>query len=508
MSVSMEDRLKRRKLDALKRGVHRATGGQALPVSTHIVGIGRAGINIVAEALRRLEPGAPRLTALVVDIGEADLAPLRSLADSIPAERAAVTIVSLAVPSRTALIEALEGYPDRLSIEYPRYGHKEDFRPWLPDDVVIGPAGAHQRRAVAKAIYGAAYYIDKRPAERALRQFADAIEATQSQAMIAIIFGMAGGTGSGIAVDLARHLSTCILGRRVLVAGIGIAPCDGDAPEHAAGNMFVLLNELDVMGDEDKNRGIVMSCGELFRNPFTAGFVMVAQEQVYQATHDLALTQRRGDLEVATLLTTGGGTNLWELLRLLNWVAAPSTQHSAARTPWGPRWIHMLGFADTDESGITVDDTLTARLGLLASYAPEFVELRVAGLDEVASTALVETMQSALSPDVSPSIVEGGRPGSVQFILPCAGKTHLRRFAGWRAAYEASSSQDKLLDHALLLEQGVLLSEPSTRLVGMAGASLWGESWVAVPLDDLRGDDPPPPPAKTLPSLQQLRETV
>ncbi len=504
----MEDRLKRRKLDALKRGVHRATGGQALPVSTHLVGIGRAGINVVAEALRRLEPGAPRLTALVVDIGEADLGPLRALADSIPPDRAAVTIVALTVPSRTVLIEALEGYPERLSIEYPRYGHKEDFRPWLPADVAIAAEGEHQRRAVAKAIYGAAYYIDKRTAEQALRQFADAIEATQSQAMIAIVFGMAGGTGSGIGVDLARHLSTCILGRRVLVAGIGVAPCAGDPPERVAGNMYALLNELDVLGDEDKSRGVVMSCGELFRNPFTAGFIMVAQDQVYQSTHDLAATQRRGDVEIATLLTTGGGTNLWELLRLLNWVAAPSTQHSAARTPWGPRWIHLLAYADTDGAGVTIDDTLLARLGLLHSYAPEFIELRVAGLEEAASVALVEAMQDALHPDVSPSIVEGGQAGSVQFILPCAGKTHLRGFAGWRAAYEASSSRDKLLDHAMLLEQGVLLSEPSTRLVGMAGASLWGESWVAVPLDDLRGHEPPPPPPKTLPSLQQLREAV
>ena len=42
----------------------------------------------------------------------------------------------------------------------------------------------------------------------------------------------------------------------------------------------------------------------------------------------------------------------------------------------------------------------------------------------------------------------------------------------------------------MLLEQGVLLSERSDRLEGMAGASLGaGGGWVAVPFDALRGED-------------------
>ena len=49
-----------------------------------------------------------------------------------------------------------------------------------------------------------------------------------------------------------------------------------------------------------------------------------------------------------------------------------------------------------------------------------------------------------------------------------------------------------LLDHALLLEQGVLLCEPSTRIDGMAGAGIGAsQQWVAVPLAELRGELPP-----------------
>lgn len=211
--------------------------------------------------------------------------------------------------------------------------------------------------------------------ERALRAFAAGVDAERSQAVVAIVFGMGGGTGSGIAVDLARHLSNRIFGRRVLVAGIGIAPCDGDPQQQTGASMFPLVNELECLADEHKNGGVVASCGELFRNPFTAGFIMVPQQHVWQATQSLAETQRRGNQETAALLTGRSGTNLWELLRLLNWVAAPSTQHSAARTPWGPKWIHVLGYADT-AGPVAIGPDLMVQLGLLPGYVPEYVEMQ------------------------------------------------------------------------------------------------------------------------------------
>ena len=235
--------------------------------------------------------------------------------------------------------------------------------------------GPHFERAVAKAIYGYDYYSGQRTLETALRSFATNIDTERSQAVVAIIFGMSGGTGSGIAVDLARHLSNGLFGRRVLAAGLGIAPCAGDHQAHTGARLFTVMSELDILGDENKNRGVVMSCGDLFRNPFTAGFIMIPQQHIWLATQDLTATNKRVDKEIAALLTARRGTNLLELLRLLNWVAAPSTQHSAARTPWGPQWIHMLAFADA------VDPELRHNVGLLPSYRPEFIEIRVGDLD-------------------------------------------------------------------------------------------------------------------------------
>ena len=486
----MEAKLKRRKLDALKRGVHRLQGGEIVPVSTHVVGVGQCGAEAVAEMLRQLEPGGQKFHALVVDIGGRDLAGLRALVGTIPAERAEVTIVELDPPEHQALHHALRDYPQFLALEYPLYAWGAAFQSWLPARV-SSPSNGHLERAVAKAVYGVAYYSGMRPMHRALRAFSDRVEASRAQVVIAVVFGLGGGTGSGIAVDLARHLSSSLLGRRALVAGIGIAPCSGDLPEHGTARLFPVLNELDCLGDESKNSGIVASCGELFRNPFTAGFIVVPQSPVWDATRDLGRTHERVDQEIALLLTARGGLNLYETLRLLNWVAAPSTQHSAARTPWGPRWIHVLAFADA-EGPVAVTPMMAAALGLLPEYVPEFIEIRVEAPDDASAKETASLVDEAFHPDVPPQLVPGGRPGSVQFILPCISKTNLAVFFEAREAYDAERHDAKVLDHSMLLEQGVLLSEPSTRLEGMAGESLAEGSWIAVPLMSLRGGDPPP----------------
>ena len=483
----MEEKLKRRKLEALKRGVHRVPIGELLPVSTHVVGIGRSGIEAIAELLRSLPPDGAAFYALAIDIGDQHLAALQSQATSLPPGRAEVTIVALDPPEPQHLAAALEQYPDFLKLEYPFHVWGTSYEPWLTA-AEVPASGSSIRRAVAKAVYGAAYYAGPRTLEQALRSFAAAVEAVQgqTQAVVPIVFGLGDSVGSGMAPDLARHLSTKMFGRRVLVAGIGIAPCDGDPAECQGGQLFAVMNELDCLNDEAKNQGVVASCGELFRNPFTAGFILVPTQHVWAATRDLAMTHERANQEIAALLTSKGGASLWETLRLLNWVAAPSTQHSAARTPWGAKWVHVLGYADT--AGPVGADP--AAMGLLPGYKPEFIEARVA--DITGADAAAAAINAAFDPDLPAQLVDGGRAGSVQFVLPSLGKTDLGFFFEARDAYDTEPADQRLLDHAMLLEQGVLISEPSTRLAGMAGASVGSSAcWIAVPLDELRGGDAP-----------------
>lgn len=488
----MEEKLKRRKLEALKRGVHRVSIGETLPVSIHAIGIGGDGVAAIAELLRSLSPGGAKLHALAIDIGAQQVSQLQALAASLPPGRAEVVTVALDPPDAQHLASALAQYPDFLRLEYPFHAWGANYEPWLSAAADYSASGGWVGRAVAKAVYGAVYYAGPRMLERALRAFAATVDAVQgqTQAIVPIVFGLGDSVGSGIAVDLARHLSTKMFGRRVLVAGLGIAPCDGDPAECRGGHLFAAINELDCLNDEAKNEGVVASCGELFRNPFTAGFLLVPTQHVWAATHDLVVTRSRANQEVAALLTAKGGTGFWETLRLLNWVAAPSTQHSAARTPWGARWVHVLGYADI--AGPVGTDAVA--MGLLPGYRPEFVEARVADVADAGSAA--PAIDAAFNPDLPTQLVPGGRPGSVQFVLPTLSKTDLGLFFEARDAYDAEPADQHLLDHSMLLEQGVLLSDPSTSMAGMAGASIGSSAcWIAVPLVALRGGDAPLPPS-------------
>ena len=117
-------KLAKRKLDALKRGIHRFTQGKPLPFSVNLVGVGKAGAEVVAEVLRTLPSSGPKFSALVVDIGDRDLHAVRAAKAHVPTDRAEVEIISLAVPSQTELEATMRNYVTFLQLESPWHqGH-------------------------------------------------------------------------------------------------------------------------------------------------------------------------------------------------------------------------------------------------------------------------------------------------------------------------------------------------------------------------------------------------
>jgi len=379
-----------------------------------------------------------------------------------------------------------------LKLEYPRYYWNPNYEPWLPDTIEIPQAGEHFPRAIAKAIYGKAYYEGERLLDQELETFAKSVDATTCQSIVCVVFELGSGTGTGIVVDLARHLSNVKFGRRALVLGIGIAPCDGDPPAQRDGSLFPVLNDLDCMLDQEKNQGVVQVWGDLYRNPFTAGFLMVPQKQVWQETQDLSATHQKVDHELASFLTRNQGLDVYETLRLLNWVGAPPSQHMAARSQYGDRWAHLFGFTSFESA---VDDMPT-QLGALAGFNPDFFEIRVsapqsADLDAKLSD-LASKMNQSFSPILEPEVIysASGSETYVQFVVPGARKTELELFYKARLAYDEQTWDEKLLQHSWLLELGVMLSEPAIRFEGMAGECLWGcACWVVVPYSAIRGED-------------------
>src|SRR5207249_9817137 len=111
-------------------------------------------------------------------------------------------------------------------------------------------------RALAKAIYGSDYYQGGAVAQE-LDAFVKIIDSSTATPIVVVVFALGGGTGSGIVVEIARHLSSIKLGRRPWVVGIGVLPCDGDLVGAVPASLFPVINELDCMIDAEKNKGVM-----------------------------------------------------------------------------------------------------------------------------------------------------------------------------------------------------------------------------------------------------------
>lgn len=476
--------------------VHRI-GEHEGPFSLHIVGVGKAGADVVATLLDHppggfLEDPRTRFTALAIDIGDQDLARVRTQAGQLPPERTQVDTVALPVPDKEELFGKLRRYREFLKMEYPRYYWNPNYEPWLPSDIEFPEPGDHFPRAMAKALYGIDYY-DGGQSWKALESFADSVDASESTPIVCVVFGLGGGTGSGIVVDLARHLSSIKLGRRPWVVGIGLLPCDGDPDTTRDGSLFPVINELDCLIDTEKNKGVMAVWGDLYKNPFTGGFFAVPQNAIYRKTKDLRATHAYVDELLAGFLARDNGTHLYETLKLLNWLSVPADRwHPAIRGEPTDHWLNVLAVrrpADLD----TLDGLDLARK-VPAGYA----EARVFSEKTTKKGAAEQTEQQvrdgvavAVETVIDPGVIHHKSPGpeAVSLFVPRLTKLDLAAFRPAREAYDRLSWDEKLLRHSWLLDLGVMLCEPSIRFDGMGGECIWGcACWVVVPHAAIRGE--------------------
>ncbi|HEY1970898.1 MAG TPA: hypothetical protein VGH89_23295 [Pseudonocardia sp.] len=467
------------RIEALSReGVHHA-GDHEGPFSLHVLGLGGVGAGVITDLISRRPEG---FTALAVDIGDQDLAKVAE------AGATGVRTVELPIPTRPELSTALNRYREFLKMEYPRYYWNPNYEPWLPGDLELPKPGERMPRAVAKAIYGSEYY-QGREITAALDEFAESILTSDKTPLVVVVFSLGGSVGSGIVVELARHLSNIKLGRRPWVVGIGVLPSEAD-PTVPDGSFFPVINELDCMIDTEKNNGVMAVWGDLYKNPFTGGFFVVPQDDVRQITGDLATTHAYIDSGIAGFLAAADGRHLYETLKALNWLAVPGDQwHPAIRGQQSDRWVNVLTTRTLQDAG-----SLTAT-GLVKGFATEFAEARVLGgtPDEAskASAAVAAAIGSVAATTVEPVVLtESEGPGLVSIVLPRASKLDLELFTASRDRYDQIEEwEEKLLIHSWLLDLGVMLCEPSIRFDGMGGECIWGcACWVVVPHAAIRGE--------------------
>ena len=526
---------------------HSGTGEQS-PHCLHIVGIGRTGAGYVDGLLRTgeiedlLEDPKARFAALIVDIGEDDMIQAKDYADAfverlkergIPPERFHFQSVALEVPERKDLFGSLRRMREFLKLEYPRYYWNPNYEPWLPSNIKLPAAGDHMPRAVAKAVYAKAYYDDDRVMEKALTDFAAHVEEAQLPSLVMVCFSLAGGTGSGMVVDLARHLSSVKLGRRIPVIGVGQLPSSGDGD--VGPNLFPTLNEIDCMLDDDKNTGVCAVWGDLYRSPFTGGFFAVNTEHSWQRLTSYTDAGEKGvrnriRQEVVNKFAQDSfmrfaardhGRVLFRALRPAGFTGAPHETVSGKSRNWT-----LYNLAKFTHPGVQVlpgeplskwhsvmeqwVEHLDDYTGLSGDFRTDYAELHVHAPREIG----FEKIDAKLQAKVADKFLLPGDDSTIQIanheffdhltsyadiLLPRMAKTDLDLFWKSRDAYDKLDWEEKLLEHSWLLDLGVLMSEPAIRFDGMAGECLWGcACWVVVPYDQMRGDKLPPATRKEI----------
>jgi hypothetical protein len=516
----------------------------------HVIGIGRTGAAYVEALLRtgeiedHLQDPRATFAAMVVDIGEQDMGVAMDYASSfnqrlqsrgIPTDRFHFEAIALPVPSKTEFFEGLNRTREFLKLEYPRYYWNPNYESYVPKSYALPPAGSHFPRAVAKGIYANAYYAGERPLDAALRKFTAQIDRAGLPSMVTICFSLAGGTGSAMVMDLARHLSNIKLGRRIPVIGVGQLPHSGDpATYYNSPQLYTTLNELDCMLDEDKNAGVIAVWGDLYRNPFTGGFFVVNPEQSWQRLSAYTQTGvpevRQGFKEMVTnrfvadsfmrFVVSDSGRNLFRALRPAGLTGAPHETVSSKSRSWT-----MFNVAKLTHPGVqvlpgeapskweSVVEQWTSFVpkydGLKDEFRTDYAEALIYGsrnmpLDKMASEFKTMITDRYLLDSDSTVVISTGEffdalTAYADVILAGVAKTDLHAFWESQKTYEKLPWEEKLNEHAWLLDIGPMLSEPAIRFQGMAGECIWGcACWVVVPYDELRGDKLPPPNRKVI----------
>ncbi len=477
-----------------------ATDEQA-PFSLHMVGIGRSGAGYVDGLLRTgeiedmLEDPRARLAALVIDVGADDLSRVEGYADAlrgrmtergIPAERFQFQAVALEVPEKDELLASLGRMPELTGSK------KADFKSWLPASIKLPATGDHLSRAVAKAIYARAYYDGAKPLDEALSAFAKHVEGTEAPSRVMVCFNLAGGTGSGMAVDLARHLSSDKLGGRVPVIGVGQMPHSGDGGVSAS--LFASLNELDSMSDDGKSAALTKGQGTGQANPFTGGFFVVNTEHswqrltAYTKTGDPALrdrirqevTNKFAQDSFSRFSVRDSGAALSQALRSAGWAGAAGETVSGKPRSW-----MLFNLAKFTHPGVQVlpgeplskwrqvidqwIDHLDDFSGLSKDFRTSHAEIHVHAPREIG----FDRLDAKLEQRVADSFLAPGKDSSIQIanheffdyltsyadiVLSGLAQTDLDLY--WKAneAYDKLGKDEKKMCHSWLLERGTVLS--------------------------------------------------
>ena len=281
--------------------------------SVQLIGLGSAGTNIVEafllneKTMELLKNDITRLSLLAIDIADPEIRALQESHEKIlktmvkagiPRERMRLIAQSVKFPTAEAMFDFInQKYNEYLVSE----GAKLNFHPWLNSTMAIPPmaGGAGRRRALAKAIYALNYYQ-----LGIIRSFINSFKEQALSSIITptviLIYGLGGGTGSGVFFEFARHLRK-VLGSGVPIIAFVIAPCGGDDPPAKGCSAFVAMNELSLLLNKDYNEYVCKSFGDYYRNPLNA-LVFLPLLPAYTKLGNIVTARREMDEMIVDML--------------------------------------------------------------------------------------------------------------------------------------------------------------------------------------------------------------
>ena len=474
-----------------------ADSSEQSPQCLHVVGIGRSGAGYVDGLLRTGEiedlladPGA-RVAALVIDVGQDDLYRVEGYAEAlserlrergIPEERFHFQSIALDMPQGSELLASLERAAKVSG------GKKSAYKPWLPKDIALPDVGGHLPRAVAKAIYASAYYDGDRPLAKALEAFAAHAKGAELPSRAMVCFNLAGGTGSGMAVDLARHLSNEMLEGAMPVFGVGQLPHSGDGDMPAS--LFASLNELAAMSDDAKSAEVTKGKGDGQKNPFTGGVFIVNTEHswqrltAYTKTGEAAIRNR-----IRQEVTNKFAQDSFMRFAVRNGGAALSQALAAGSGGQSAGWMYF-DLAKFTHPGVQVlpgealskwrkvidqwIDHLDNFSGLRKDFRTDRADVHVHAPREIG----FERLDAKLEQKISDSFLKPGEESNIRIanheffdyltsyadiVLPGLAETDLDLFWQAHKEYDKLGAKQQKMCHSWLLEQGIVVSKPEAR---------------------------------------------
>jgi hypothetical protein len=312
--------------------------------SIQLIGLGGTGVNTIEAFIKNrrgliplLKKEGIRVSMLALDVADHDIRSLeaayKDLKDDmkmqgIPAEKIDLVAKTVKFPTPESMFDFISRYPEYLEREGAR--KPRDYTPWLSSSMEIPPlaGGVGRKRALSKAIYGLNYYHLKL-VENYMDSFKEHVFSSTIQPVIFVIYGIGGGTGSGIIPDFARHIRHKV-GSGVPIIGIAVLPCGGDDPPAKGSASYASLLEHELLIDRAKNTFVTQNYGETYENPFTA-LLMMPLGPAYSKTGSVVDARRLIDDAMVDIL-----------MKSLNFDLADLFNNIGSNVDLGGNWVHII----------------------------------------------------------------------------------------------------------------------------------------------------------------------